>query len=141
MGADLANANTDVGEAAARVNLVNALFTIGDYIAGAVIGAVTAVAVHGVVWGGMDMVLAAVVGVLLGMVIHVVVGILLTPVLGAFHVMLPGSLIGMYGGMMFAMRDAMQGPVPLRRAALIGAVVSVILDVYDRALHAAQSGE
>lgn len=122
---------------------MNAFFTIGDYIAGAVIGAVTAVAVHAVVWGGMDMVLAAVVGVLIGMVVHVVIGIVLTPVLGAFHVMLPGSLIGMHGGMMFAMRDAMQGPVPFLRAAVIGAVfgalVSVVVDVYDRALHVAQS--
>ena len=124
---------------------MNAFFIIGDYVAGAVIGAVTAVAVHAVVWGGMDMVLASVVGVLLGMIVHLVIGIFLTPVLGAFHVMLPGSLIGMYGGMMFAMRDAMQGPVPLQRAAVIGAVfgalVSVVVDVYDRALHAAQSSE
>lgn len=122
---------------------MNVFFIIGDYIAGAVIGAVTAVAVHAVVWGGMDMVLAAMIGVLLGMIVHVVIGIVLTPALGAFHVTLPGSLIGMYGGMMFAMRDAMQGPVSLQRAAVIGAVfgalVSVAVDVYDRALHAAQS--
>ncbi len=69
-----------------------ALFTIGDYIAGASIGALTALGARGVVRQETDMVLAMLVGMGLGMVIHLVIGLVLSPLLGAFHTMLPGSL-------------------------------------------------
>ena len=55
------------------------LFDIGDYLAGAIVGTVTAAAVRMVVWPGMDMVIAMLVGTGLGMVVHVIVGFLLGP--------------------------------------------------------------
>lgn len=128
-----------------RGNVAKTVDMLGDYVAGAVIGAVLAMTVRAVVWDGMDMVLAALIGVALGMIVHVVLGLVLTPMLGAFHAMLPGSLIGMYGGMFFAMRDAMQGPVSLRHAATVGAIfgaaVIAAVDLYDRVLHPAAGSE
>ena len=78
-----------------------------------------------------------VLGIGLGTVTHLILGLLLSPLLGMFHVMVPGSLIGMYGGMLFAMRDAMQ-PVSLVQALLVGATFGIVLTAlvhaYDRAL-------
>ncbi len=124
-----------------KVNRVaSALFLVGDYAAGAVIGALTAAAVHAAVYEGMDMVLAVLLGVAIGMVVHAVVGVLFAPLVGAFHVMFPGGLIGMYGGMLFAMREAMQARVPLQRSIEIGAIFGIVViaavHVYDRALRA-----
>jgi hypothetical protein len=117
------------------------LFVVGDYVAAGLIGAVTAAAVHVVVNHGTDMVLAMLVGAVVGLVVHVVIGLVLAPLLGAFHVMLPGGLIGMYGGMVFAMRDSMQSPT-LRDAVVIGAVFGIVImaavHLYDVSLRAGQ---
>jgi hypothetical protein len=115
-------------------------FTIGDYCAGAVTGAATAVAVHAVVGPNTDMVLAMVIGMVLGMIVHLVIGLLLSPLLGLLHLMVPGGLIGMYGGMFFAMRDTMQhaSATPSRSlvvGAVFGVVVTAAVRLYDRALH------
>ena len=58
------------------------LFSIGDYLAGMTVGAVTALGVRMVVWPGMDMVIAMIVGMTLGMLM--------------FNAMMPASLIGVY---------------------------------------------
>ena len=127
-----------------RDEAVERLFAIGDYAGGALIGAITAAAIHVVVRYEMDMVLAMLIGMAIGTVAHVAVGLLLTPVLGAFHSMTPGSLIGMYGGMMFGMRDSMQ-EVSLGQASLVGVIfglaVVAALRLYDRALRAGRAPE
>jgi hypothetical protein len=82
-----------------------ALFTIGDHVAGGVTGAATAVAVHAVVSPQLDMVIAMLVGRAIGMIVHPVLTLLLSPVLGMFHVMvtsatfcsLPDPLRGLQG--------------------------------------------
>ncbi|MBI4518076.1 MAG: hypothetical protein HY699_19910 [Deltaproteobacteria bacterium] len=104
------------------------LFAVGDYVAGALIGAATAAAVRATIYPELDMVMAMLIGMAVGMVVHLVVGLLLTPVVGAFHVMIPGSLIGMYGGMFFAMRDTMQQHAgSLAHAVAIGAVFGLVV--------------
>jgi hypothetical protein len=118
------------------------LFAAGDHAAGALTGAATAAAVRAVVSPDQDMVLAMVVGMMLGMVIHLTIGAVLSPLVGFFHLMVPGSLIGMYGGMLFAMRDTMQHrPGSLGAALVVGAVFGVIVvasvQVYDRAIRPA----
>lgn len=113
------------------------LFATGDYIAAGLMGTVTAAAVRLLVDPGFDLVLAMLLGVGIGTLVHLAMGLLLSPLLGLFHVMVPGSLIGMYGGMLFAMRDAMQ-PVSLGHAvavgAAFGAIVMAIVQFYDYAL-------
>ncbi len=114
-------------------------FVIGDYLAGMLIGALTALAVRAVVWPGMDMVIAMLLGMGIGMVIHVILGLLLTPLLGMFHTMMPAMVIGMHGGMLFGMRDSMAaGSHTLGAAAtvgaLFGALVVLVLKVYDWSL-------
>lgn len=55
--------------------------------------------------------------------------------------MIPGRLIGMYGGMLFAMRDSMQHGTSHVQAVVIGALfglaVSAAVRVYDHALRTA----
>ena len=118
-------------------SLRSRLFLLGDYLAGAVIGAVTAGAVRSLMAPGFDLALAMLAGIGLGTLVHLVVGLLLSPLLGMFHVMVPGGLIGMYGGMLFAMRDAMQ-PVSLAHAIVVGmtfgVVMTALVHFYDRAL-------
>src|SRR4030081_1462103 len=98
-------------------------FAIGDYVAGALIGAVTALAVRAVVWPGMDMVIAVLVGMAIGMVLHLVVGLVLAPLLGMFETLMPASLIGTYGGMLFGMRESMAaGSRALAATAGVGAI-------------------
>lgn len=116
-------------------------FVLGDYLAGAVIGAITALAVHAVVSPGMDMVIAMLIGMAIGMVLHVILGFLFGPFLGMFQTMMPASLIGMYGGMAFGMRDSMgAGSTEWGSSALVGALFGVIivaaLGLYDRVLRA-----
>ena len=72
------------------------LFSIGDYLAGMTVGAVTALGVRMVVWPGMDMVIAMIVGMTLGMLIHIVLGLVMAPLIGMFNAMMPASLIGVY---------------------------------------------
>ncbi|MGH7818773.1 MAG: hypothetical protein ACREQ9_03295, partial [Candidatus Binatia bacterium] len=99
------------------------LFAIGDYLAGMLIGAATALGVRAAVWPGMDMVIAMLVGMGVGMAIHLVLGLVLSPLLGMFPTMMPASVIGMYGGMMFGMRDSMAaGSQTLTAAAAVGAL-------------------
>jgi hypothetical protein len=120
------------------------LFILGDYTAGAVTGAATAAVVRAVVWPGFDLALAMLLGVGIGTFTHFAVGALLSPLLGMFHVMVPGSLIGMYGGMLFAMRDAMQ-TVSATHAIGVGVLFGIILTatvrLYDWALRPAVAPE
>jgi len=63
----------------------------------------------------------------------------LAPLLGMFETMMPASLIGMYGGMLFAMRDSMAaGSATLAAAAVVGAIFGAIVvlavKVYNRVL-------
>jgi hypothetical protein len=118
------------------------LFIIGDYLAGALIGIATAIAVRFIVAPGMDMVVAMLLGVAVGMLLHLLLGFLLAPGLGMFQTMLPGSLTGMYGGMLFGMRDSMgAGSQTLAAAAVVGALFGLIvvagMKVYDRSLRGA----
>lgn len=120
-------------------NIQDRLFTVGDYAGGAIMGGATAAAVRGLVSPNTDMVIAMLIGMAVGMVLHLVIGLLLTPLLGMFHAMIPGSLIGMYGGMMFAMRDSMQmHPGSLGHAVAVGTGFGVLMialmRIYDRAL-------
>jgi large-conductance mechanosensitive channel len=120
--------------------MVTMLFSVGDYLAGMLVGAATALGVRMVVWPGMDMVIAMIIGMGLGTVIHLVLGFLLGPLIGMFEAMIPASLIGMYGGMFFGMRDSMAAGSRTLGAALIvgaafGAIVVAGVQYYDRALH------
>lgn len=113
-------------------------FVIGDYVAGMLIGTLTALGVRAVVWPGMDMVIAMLVGMAIGIVIHLVVGFLLAPLLG-MGTMVIAMVAGMYGGMLFGMRDSMAAGSPtLAQATAIGALFGVIvvlgIHIYDRAL-------
>ncbi|MBI2963420.1 MAG: hypothetical protein HYY35_06675 [Deltaproteobacteria bacterium] len=115
------------------------LFVVGDHLAGALTGAVTALAVRGVGAGGTDMVVAMLLGAVVGSAVHLLLALLFSPLLGPFQVMVPGSLIGMYGGMLFAMRDSVHGGSPTLSSAvlvggLFGAVVTAGVELYDRAL-------
>ena len=53
------------------------LFSIGDYLAGMLIGVATTLAVRGIVSPGMDMVLAMLVGMAAGTVVHLLLGLVL----------------------------------------------------------------
>jgi len=118
------------------------LFSIGDYLAGILIGIVTALLVRIVVWPGMDMVIAMLLGTALGMAVHLFLGFILSPLLGMFETMVSASLVGMYGGMLFAMRDSMAAgsttyPAAIAVGAVFGALVVLGVKVYDRALRGA----
>jgi len=118
------------------------LFDIGDYLAGAIVGAATATVVRMVIWPGMDMVLAMMIGMGLGMALHLVLGFVCGPVIGMFNAMVPASIIGMYGGMFFGMRDSMAaGSRTLAAAigvgAIFGLVVVAAVRYYDSALRGA----
>ena len=115
------------------------LFAAGDYLGGGLTGAVTAIAVRAVVSPDLDMVLAMLVGTVAGMAVHLAIGLLTAPFLGLFHCMVPGGLIGMYGGMLFAMRDVMQAHRgSLAHAVVVGIVFGIAVTagvrLYDRAL-------
>jgi hypothetical protein len=137
--------NETITEEDRRMNsyrMQEALFTAGDYVAGAATGAATAAAVRALVSPHLDMVLAMLIGMAVGMIVHLALALLLSPVLGAFHVMVPGSLIGMYGGMLFAMRDTMQAHSgSLSHAVFVGVVFGLVVvisvQIYDRVLKAA----
>lgn len=119
-------------------------FSIGDYVAGGLTGAATGAAVNLIVGPGQDLVLAMLLGMAIGTIVHLVVGLVLSPVIGFFHVMVPGGLIGMYGGMLFAMRDVMQATSRGRAAAvgaLFGLIVTGLVQLYDRAITTTAAGE
>ena len=114
-------------------------FIIGDYAAGILIGVLTALGVRAAVWPGMDMVIAMLLGMVIGMAMHTVLGLLLSPLLGMFETMIPASVIGMYGGMLFGMRDSMAAGSHTLGAvgavgALFGALAVLGVKVYDWAL-------
>jgi hypothetical protein len=118
------------------------LFAIGDYLAGILIGIVTALFVRVIVWPGMDMVIAMLLGTAIGMAVHLVLGFILSPLLGMFETMVSASFVGMYGGMLFAMRDSMAAgsttyAAALAVGAIFGAIVVLGVKVYDRALRGA----
>lgn len=115
------------------------IFLIGDYAAGALIGAATGLAVRALVWPGMDMVLAMLFGMGIGMVVHLVLSLALYPLLGMFQTMIPASVIGMYGGMFVGMRDSMAAGSPTLAGvaaigALFGALIVLVFHAYDRIL-------
>ena len=117
-------------------------FVIGDHLAGMLIGAFTALGVRAIVSPGMDMVIAMLLGMAVGMVIHIVLSLLLMPLLGMFETMIPAAVIGMYGGMMFGMRDSMAaGSHTLGAAAAVGALFGALvvfsIKMYDRILRGA----
>lgn len=110
---------------------------LGDYAAGAVTGAAAAVPIHAVVETGSGMILAMLIGMGIGTLAHLVVLVLTGPLLGFFQVMAPGGFIGMYGGMLFAMRDSMQAVSWSRAvgvAIVFGLLVVAALNLYDRVL-------
>jgi hypothetical protein len=115
------------------------LFTVGDYVAGMLISIATTLAVRFMVWPGMDMVIAMLLGMAAGMVLHFVVGLVLAPLLGMLDTMMAGSLIGMYGGMLFGMRDSMAaGSITLSAAVAVGAIFGTVvvagIKIYNRVL-------
>ncbi|WP_018289746.1 class I SAM-dependent methyltransferase [Verrucomicrobium sp. 3C] len=121
------------------------LFPLGDYLAGMLTGALVAGAVRSLVTPGCDMVLAMLLGMVLGMGIHLLLGVVLGPFLGMFQTMVPGSWIGMYGGMLFAMRDSMGAGSPgwaraLSVGAFFGAVAVAGFRLYDRILRGPVNG-
>jgi hypothetical protein len=104
------------------------LFSIGDYLAGMLIGVATTLAVRSIVSPGMDMVLAMLIGMAAGTIVHLLLGLLLAPLVGMFETMMPASLIGMYGGMLFGMRDSMAaGSHTLASATTVGAIFGAIV--------------
>jgi len=114
-------------------------FRLGDYLAGILTGVLTALAVRAIVGPNWDMVLAMLAGMGAGIGVHLSLFVLLIPLLGAFEVMIPGGIIGMYGGMLFGMRDAMQQDVisldqALTVGGLFGFVVVFVIRWWDRQL-------
>lgn len=112
------------------------LLALAEYAAGALLSVIVAAVVHAVVDPTWDMVLAMLVGSVLGMVLDVLVGVL-GPLISTFQVLIIGSLIGMYGGMLFAMRDTMQAASWERVVAVaisFGVAVVATVRLYDRAL-------
>jgi uncharacterized membrane protein len=121
--------------------LARAAYALGDYAAGAATAIAAAVPVHAVVDPGMDVVVAMMLGTLLGTLAHLLVLGVAAPLVGFFQAMAPGGLIGMYGGMLFGMRDAMQATSWLHVvvvAVLFGLAVVAALRLYDRALRSDQ---
>jgi hypothetical protein len=114
---------------------------LGEYAAGVLSAIATAAAIHGLIDPRWDMVLAMLTGLGVGGAIHVVAGVACTPWVGMFPAMASGSLIGMYGGMLFAMRDSMEQASwtqALGVAALFGVLVVAGVRFYDRALRGAR---
>ncbi len=112
-------------------------YLLGEYVAGVTTALATAVPMHALVDRDWDMVAAMLAGTVLGTVAHLVVLVLLGPLVGFFHVMAPGALVGMYGGMLFGMRDSMQAVSWSRAvevAVAVGILVVAAVQLYDRAL-------
>jgi hypothetical protein len=115
------------------------LYLLGEYVAGVATAVLAALPIHALVDPGWDMVVAMIAGTVLGSAAHLLVLALLGPVVGLFHVMAPGTLIGMYGGMLFGMRDSMQTASWSRTLAVavgLGVLVVAAVQLYDRALRA-----
>jgi hypothetical protein len=103
-------------------------FRVGDYLAGSLTGLLTAFAVRAVIGPQWDMVVAMFVGMAVGMLIHLSLLLLIIPLLGTFEMMMPGAVIGMYGGMLFGMRDSMQQTyVSLNSALAVGVLFGLVV--------------
>ena len=112
-------------------------YLFGEYAAGAVTAIATAVPIHALVDRDWDMVVAMLAGMVLGTTAHLLVLALLGPLVGFFQVMASGALIGMYGGMLFGMRDSMQSVSwswAVAVAVAVGILVVAAVQLYDRAL-------
>ena len=124
-------------DTAGRARLRGCAYLLGEYVAGVVTAVATAVPIHALVDRDWDMVLAMLAGTVLGTAAHLVVLGLLGPLVGFFHVMAPGAVVGMYGGMLFGMRDSMQAVSRSRAVAVavaVGVLVVAAVQLYDRAL-------
>lgn len=120
------------------------LYLLGEYFAGVATAVLTALPIHAVVDPGWDMVVAMIAGTIVGSAAHLLVLALLGPLVGFFHVMAPGALIGMYGGMLFGMRDSMQAASWSRTLAVavgLGILVVAAVQLYDRVLRAEEPRE
>ena len=119
-------------------------FLLADHIGGALVGLATAAAVHALVVLESDVALAMVIGMGVGMVVHMVVGLLLSPLIGFYQMMVIAGFVGMYGGMFFGMRDAMQmvsWSHTLVVGVAFGVVVTGVVTFYHWALtRAARNG-
>src|SRR5690349_21224365 len=103
------------------------------------VGALTAVAVRVVVWPGMDMVVAMIVGMALGMLHTYRSWLHARAAVRDVQCNDPASLIGMYGGMLFGMRDSMAAgsqtlPAEIAVGSVFGAIVVAGVEYYDRTL-------
>ncbi len=117
-------------------------FRLGDYLAGALTGGLTALAVRMLVGPQWDMVVAMLVGTAAGMTVHLLLLLVLVPLVGDFEVMMPGALIGMYGGMLFGMRDSMQQAyVSLEMACAVGVLWGLLVVLGVRWLDQQLKGE
>ena len=115
------------------------LYLLGEYVAGVATAVLTALPIHALVDRDWDMVVAMIAGTVVGSAAHLLVLALLGPLVGLFHVMAPGALIGMYGGMLFGMRDSMQAASWSRTLAVavgLGILVVAAVQLYDRVLRA-----
>jgi len=118
-------------------------YLLGEYAAGVATAVATALPIHALVDRDWDMVVAMLAGTVLGSIAHVLILGVLGPLVGFFHVMAPGALIGMYGGMLFGMRDSMQAASWSQAVAVAvatGIAVVVAVQLYDRALRSEADG-
>ena len=132
-----------MGQLVEKARQVERWLAISEYGAGALIALATAIPIHALIHPGWDLVLAMLLGSAIGMIAHMLIGFVLGALIGMFQVMLPGSLIGMYGGMLFAMRDAMQPATwtqTMGVAIVFGVLVVAGMQVYDRVLRSRVGG-
>ena len=118
-------------------------YVLGEYAAGVATAVATALPIHALVDRDWDMVVAMLAGTVLGSIAHVLVLGVFGPLVGFFHVMAPGALIGMYGGMLFGMRDSMQAASwsqTMAVAAATGFAMVVAMQLYDRAIRSEAEG-
>jgi hypothetical protein len=81
-------------------------YKIIDHATAAIVGGMTAVAVAGLTPASWPMFWGMVAGMFAGMLIDMVLALLLMPFLGAFEVMIPLHLVGMFAGMLGGMATA-----------------------------------
>ena len=68
------------------------------------------------------------IGTGVGMIVSLLLSYMLSPMLGIVETMVPGSLIGMYGGMLFAMRDSMAaGSRTMTAVITVGAIFGIVV--------------
>lgn len=103
-------------------------FTAGDCLSSAGVGALTALVVKLLVSPRWDVAIAMLAGMGVGSAVHLVLGVVVAPLFGGIEAMTSAGLAGMYGGMFFAMRDAMMDePVLLGRAVWVGALFGFVV--------------